>query len=135
MDIRELTAGIASNPALIDAAGRAGVNPDQAQSMLQGVLEHATAGGDVAGMAEGIAAKVGVQPDQVQQFLPCVMGLLQSHSQTAPAGVQGGLSGLVSSLQSSPLGGVLSGADPGQGGSIADKAMGLVKGLFGSPPS
>ena len=130
MDIREIVSGIGSSEALRDAAGRAGVDPAQAQTILQGILEHVNGGGDIAGMAEGIAGKAGVDPAQVQLFLPFVMGLLQGHSENASEGVQGVLSGLLGSLQGFPLGGMLAGFDAKKDGSIADEAIGLAKGLF-----
>ena len=130
MDIGEIVSGIGSSQALQDAAARAGVDPAQAQAILQGVLQHVNGGGDVSGMAEGIASKAGVDPAQVQQFLPSVMGLLQGHAENASEGVQGMLGGLLGSLQSSPLGGLLSGFDTNTDGSIADEALALGKGLF-----
>lgn len=131
MDIQEIVSGIGSSQALQDAAAKAGVDPSQAQSMLQGVLEHVNSGGEVEGMAEGVAAKIGVDPSMVQQFLPSVMGLLQGHSENASEGVQGVLGALINNLQGSSAGGVLSALDANKDGSIADEAMEMVKGLFG----
>ena len=126
MDIQEIMSGIGSSQALQDAAGKAGVDPAQAQSMLQGVLEHVSSGSPLEGMAEGVAGKVGVDPSLVQQFLPSILGLLQNHSANASEGVQGVLGGIIGSLQGSAAG-----AAPG-GASLADEAMGLAKGLFGN---
>jgi hypothetical protein len=39
------------------------------------------------------------------------------------------------SLQSSPIGGLLSGLDANKDGSIVDEALGMVKGLFGGKTS
>jgi hypothetical protein len=130
MDIQEIVAGIGASGALQDTAARLGMSPDQAQSALQGVLEHVSAGRPLEGMAENVAGRVGVDPAQVQQFLPSVMGLLQNHADNAGEGVQATLAGLMSSLQGSPFGGLLSGLDANKDGSIADEAIGLVKGLF-----
>jgi hypothetical protein len=131
MDIQQIVAGIGSNNALQTAAGKAGISPDQAQSALQGVLEHVSAGQPAEGMVESIAARAGIDPAQVQQFLPSILGVLQQHAANAPEGAQSGLSGLMSSLQGSPLGGLLAGLDANKDGSIVDDALGMVKGLFG----
>ena len=131
MDIQEIAAGIGSGQALQDVAGKLGLSPDQAQTALHGVLEHVSNGGPMEGMAEGVAARAGISPEQVQQFLPSVMGLLQGHSENASEGVQTALSGIMGSLQNSPLGGLLSGFDANKDGSVADEALGLAKGLFG----
>ena len=78
----------------------------------------------------GVAARAGVDPAQVHQFLPSVMGLLEGHSQNASAGVQGMLGGLMSSLQGSPMSGLLSGGGA-SGGGVASEVLGLAKGLLG----
>jgi hypothetical protein len=135
MDIQEIVAGIGSSSALRDAAGKIGISPDQAQSALQGVLEHVSAGNATEGMVENVAAKAGLDPTQVAQFLPSVLGLLQGHSANASEGVQTTLSSLMGSLQNLPLGGLLSGLDANKDGSLVDDAMGLVKGLFGGKHS
>lgn len=132
MDIQEIVAGIGSSSALQDVAGKIGITPDQAQTALQGVLQHVSAGESTEGMVDNVAAKAGIDPAQVQQFLPSIMGLLQGHAENASEGVQATLSGLMGSLQSSPLGGLLSGLDANKDGSIVDDALGMVKGLFGS---
>jgi len=131
MNIQDIVAGIGSSGALQEAAGRIGLSPEQAQSALQGVLEHVSAGRDTEGMVESVAARAGLDPAQVQQFLPGVMGLLQGHAATAPQDQQSALGGLLGSLQGSPLGGLLGGLDANKDGSVADEALGLVKGLFG----
>jgi hypothetical protein len=130
MDIQEIVAGIGASSALQDVAGKFGLSPDQAQSTLQGVLEHVSAGQPLDGMAESVAQRAGVDPAQVQQFLPNVMGLLQGHADNAGEGVHATLSGLISSLQNSAAGGLLSGLGANKDGSVADEAIGLVKGLF-----
>jgi hypothetical protein len=130
MDIQEIVAGIGASDALQNGAGKLGISTDQAQSTLQSVLEHVSSGQSLEGMAESIAGRVGLDPSQVQQFLPNVMGLLQGHADNAEEGVQNALGGLMSSLQGSPIGGLLSGLDGNGDGSIADEAVGLVKGLF-----
>lgn len=135
MDIQRVTSSIESSQGLKDAAGRAGLDPGQAGAILQGVIDHAAAGDGVEGMVSGIAEKVGIDPAQVQQFLPSVMGLLRQHSETAPAGAQEGLSGILSGLQSSPIAGLLSGFDRNKDGSVVDDAIGMVAGLFGKKPS
>ena len=131
MNIQEIVAGIGSSGALQEAAGRFGLSPDQAQSALQGVLEHVSAGQAGEGMAESVAARAGVDPAQVRKFLPSIMGLLQGHAAAAPEGQQSALAGLLGSLQGAGLGGLLSGLDANKDGSVADEALGLVKGLFG----
>jgi hypothetical protein len=132
MDIQEIAAGIGSSEALAQIAGKIGIDPAQAQTALQGILEHVTSGGQLEGVAEAVAAKAGIDPAQVQQFLPSVMGLVQGHADNASEGVQGMLGGLISSLQNVPAGSLLSGLDANHDGSVADDAIGLVKGLFGS---
>ena len=131
MDIQEIAAGIGSSGALQGVAAKLGMTPDQAQATLQGVLQQVSAGGSAEGVVEGVAAKTGVDPAQVQQFLPHVMGLLQGHADTAPQAAQTGLAGLMGSLQSSPLGGLLSGLDANKDGSIVDDALAMAKGLLG----
>ena len=133
MDIQEIVAGIGSSQALQDVAGRMGVPPEQAQAMLGGVLEHMAGDGPLEGMAETVAGRVGVEPAQVQAFLPAVMGLLQGHQANAAEGTAGVLGSLMSSLQGSAVGGLLSGLDANKDGSIVDEAVGLAKGLFGRP--
>lgn len=131
MNIQEIVAGIGSNSALQAAAGKAGISPDQAQAALQGVLEHVSAGQPADGVVESVAARAGIDPAQVQQVLPSILGALQQHAANAPEGAGGGLSGLLGSLQSSPLGGLLAGLDANKDGSVVDDALGMVKGLFG----
>jgi hypothetical protein len=131
MDIKEIAAGIGSSQALQDVAGKVGITPDQAQTALQGVMQHLSDGGPAEGMVESVAAKAGIDPSLVQKFLPNVMGLLQGHAENASEGVQSGLSGLMGSLQSSPFGGLLSGLDANKDGSVVDDALGMVKGMFG----
>lgn len=135
MDIREIVAGIGSSSALQSAAAKVGISPDQAQSALQGVLQHVSAGQPMEGMVETIAAKAGIDPAQVQQFLPSIMGLLQGHAENATEGVQATVTGLLGSLQGSPIGGLLSGLDANKDGSVVDDALGMVKGLFGGKPT
>jgi len=135
MDIQEIAAGIGASSALQEIAAKVGMTPDQAQTALQGVLQHVSAGGPMEGMVEGVAAKAGVDPALVQQFLPSVMGLLQGHAANATEGVQSTLGGLMGSLQNSPFGGLLSGLDANKDGSVVDDALGMVKGLFGGKGS
>jgi len=135
MDIQEIVNGIGSSSALQEAAAKVGISPDQAQSALQGVLHHVSAGQPLEGMIEGVAAKAGIEPAQVQRFLPSVMGLLQGHAENATEGVQATLSGLLGSLQGSPVGGLLSGLDANKDGSVVDDALGMMKGLFGGKPA
>lgn len=130
MDIREIVAGIGSSTALQEAAAKVGISPDQAQTALQGVLQHVSAGQPMEGMVQEIAAKVGIDPAQVQRFLPSIMGLLQGHADNASVGVQATLAG----LQGSPIGDLLSGLDANKDGSVVDDALGMVKGLFGGKP-
>jgi len=127
MDIQEIVAGIGSSDALKEVASRIGLNPDQAQVALQGVIEHVTAGQPLEGMVEGVAAKTGVAPDLVQQLLPNVMGLLQGHAENAEEGVQGMLGGLMESLHGSPAAGLLQQAEGKSGSGL----QGLIGGLFG----
>jgi hypothetical protein len=135
MDIQEIVAGVGSSSALREAAAKVGINPEQAQSALQGVLQHVSAGQPIEEMVESVAAKAGIDQAQVQQFLPSIMGLLQGHAENASEGVQATLSGLMGSLQSSPIGGLLSGLDANKDGSVVDDALGMVKGLFGGKPT
>jgi hypothetical protein len=135
MDIGEIVAGIGSSSALQDVAGKVGITPDQAQSALQSVLQQVSAGQSLDGMVENVAAKVGLDPAQVQQFLPSIMGLLQGHAENATDGVQTTLTSIMGSLQSSPIGGLLSGLDANKDGSVVDEALGMVKGLFGGKTS
>ncbi|MDP3659462.1 hypothetical protein [Phenylobacterium sp.] len=135
MDIQEIAAGIGSSQALRDVAGKLGISPEQAQTTLQGVLQHLSSGGQMESMVEGVAAKAGISAATVQQFLPSIMGLLQGHSENASEGVQAALTGVIGSLQGSPIGGLLSGLDANKDGSIVDDAMGMMKGLFGGKPA
>ena len=130
MDFQALLAGITSNPSLQDAAANVGVQPDQAQAMMHGVLDHVSTNGDLEGVAEAVAGRVGVSPAQVQQFLPVILGLLQNHAATAAPGQQAGLGGLLGSLQGGPMAGLLGSFDANQNGSVADEALGLAEGLF-----
>lgn len=125
MDLQSILSDIGGGQALQDAAAKIGVSPDDAQNMLSGVLEHATQGGGVEGMAEAVAGKAGVDPALVQQFLPQIMTLLQAHADGAPEGAQAGLGGLMGAV-----GGLLGGASSGQGGGLGG-LMGMAQGLFG----
>ncbi|MEP6968023.1 MAG: hypothetical protein ABI906_08065 [Pseudomonadota bacterium] len=113
MDIQEIVSGIASSQAFQDVASKVGVSPDQAQTMLHGVLDHVEAGGALESTAETVAAKAGIDPGLVQQFLPSVLPLLQGHAENASEGVQGVLGRMIGSV----------------GG--AEGLLGLAKGLFG----
>jgi hypothetical protein len=123
VDIQEIVAGIASSGAIKSAAARVGVDPAQAQSVLQGVMEHVDAGGNLEGMVESVAAKTGIDPATVQAFLPYVVPLLQRHAENAPEGFQGMLGGLVGSLR-----GTLGASGDNQ---ALNAAEGLLGGLFG----
>lgn len=131
MDIAEIASGIGASDALQQAAAKAGIDPSQAQAALQGVLEHVDANGSTEGLIEGVAAKAGLSPSLVQAFLPSVLGLLQGHAANASEGVQGVLGGIIGSLENTSAGSLLSGFDSNKDGSVADEALGLVKGLFG----
>jgi hypothetical protein len=123
MDLQAIAASTGGSDALTAAAGQAGLAPDQAQSVLQGVLEHAAEGGGAEGMVDAVAGKTGIDPAQIQAFLPQVMPLLQGHADGA--GDQGMLGGLLGSV-----GGLL-----GSGGGSAEGGgglLGLASGLFGN---
>ena len=98
MGLLDIVSGIASSGALQNAASQAGVDPDQAQTMLQGVLEHVNNGGAIEEAADAVAAKTGMDPSQVQQFLPQIQGLLQGHADNATGESQGLLGGLLGSF-------------------------------------
>lgn len=134
MDIQAILSGLAGGGSLQAAADQAGVEPGQAQALLQGVLEHVGGGGGLEGLVEAAAGRAGVDPGVAQQFLPMVMGLLQNHAAQAPDAAQGPLGELMGSLQGSPLAGLLGGAAAGQGGEggLLGEALGAAKGLFGS---
>ncbi len=116
MDLQSIATSIGGSDALTAAAGQAGLAPDQAQSVLQGVLEHASAGGGSEGLIDAVAGKTGLDPSQIQAFLPQVMPLLQGHADGAAAGDQGMLGGLLGSV-----GGLLGG-----GGGLLGLASGFV---------
>ena len=122
MNLQDIISQIGGGQALQDAAANSGVNPDDAQNMLGGILQHASDGGDPESMVEAVASKAGVDPSMVQQFLPQVLPLLQNHADNAPDGAQGALGGLMGSV-----GGLLGGASSGGGG-----LLGMAQGLFGS---
>ncbi|HEY2049602.1 MAG TPA: hypothetical protein VGH03_09675 [Caulobacteraceae bacterium] len=113
MDIREIVAGVTSSGMLGQAANQAGLNQDQAQDALHGVLEHFTNGGSMEGVAEVVAAKAGISQDQIQAFLPQVLPMLQAHSENAGEGVQSVIGGVLKSLTS--------------GGGLGDLAKGLFR--------
>jgi hypothetical protein len=122
MDLQGILSSIGGSDALTAAAGQAGLAPDQAQSVLQGVLEHVDAGGGAEGMVDAVAGKTGLDPSQIQAFLPQVMPLLQGHADGT--GDQGMLGGLLGSV-----GGLLGGGDrSADGGGL----LGLATGLFGA---
>ena len=129
MDIQEIVSGIGSSDALKGIADKLGLDPEQAQGALQGVIEHVSGGNPLEGMVEGVASKVGIDPAQVQQLLPSVLPLLQGHADNASEGVQGMLGGLLGSLQNSPIASLLGHGD-GQGEG-AEALQGLVGGLLG----
>jgi hypothetical protein len=120
MDLQGILSSIGGSDALTAAADQAGIAPDQAQSVLQGVLEHADSGGAPEGVVDAVAGKTGLDPAQIQAFLPQVMPLLQGHADAT--GDQGGLGGLLGSV-----GGLLGGGGASGGGGL----MGLAAGLFG----
>lgn len=129
MDIKEIAAGLGSSDALKEAAGKVGIDPAQAQNVVQGVLEHVTGGGGIEGLVASIAAKLGIDPGLIEKFLPHVMPLLQGHSENAAEGMQGMLGGLMGSV-----GGLLGAAAQGgaaEQGSAAGGALDMIKGLFG----
>ena len=127
MDIQEIVSGIGASRALQDVAANAGISPNQAQSAVQGLLEHVSAGQPHDSMVETLAARVGLDPSQVQQLLPNVLGLLGDHAQNANEGVQQALGGILGGLQGSPLSGLLAGIGGGDDGSAAS----ILGGLFG----
>ena len=99
MDIGGIVSQLESNGALHPAAQSAGVEPQQAGSILQGILEHFDGGGAPEEMAESVASRVGVSPQQVEALLPQVMPLLEGHAQST-GDSQPGLGGLLGSLRS-----------------------------------
>jgi len=114
MDINDILSSLGSSGALQDAAGQAGVTPDQAQSMLSGVLDHAQSGGAMDAVGDAVAAKTGLDPATVNQFLPIAAQLLQGHADAT--GDQSG------------LGGILGALGGGGGGGL----LGMAAGLFGA---
>jgi hypothetical protein len=99
MSLLDIISGIASGPGLQDAAEKAGVDPETAQGLLQGVLEHVQGGGGLDDAAGAIAAKTGIDPSQVQQFLPQIANLLQGHADNAGEGGGGLLGGLLGAFR------------------------------------
>lgn len=95
MSLLDIISGIGAGPGLQDVAAKAGVDPETAQGLLQGVLEHVHGGGALDDAAGAVAAKTGVDISQVQQFLPKLAGLLQQHAGGAPEGIAGILGGLL----------------------------------------
>jgi len=77
MDLQGILSSIGGSDALTAAAGQAGLAPDQAQSVLQGVLEHAAGGGGADGVIDAVAGKTGLDPSQIQAFLPQVIEMLK----------------------------------------------------------
>ena len=116
MDINDILSALGSSGALQKAASAAGVSPDDAQTMLSGVLDHAQSGGAMDAVGDAVAAKTGLDPATVNQFLPMAAQLLQGHADAT--GDQSGLSGLL---------GALGGGGEGGGG-----LLGMAAGLFGS---
>jgi hypothetical protein len=98
MELGNLLSGLRGNPALSQAADQAGLDPGQAHSALQGVVEHVCGGGRVEEAADAVAARVGVSPEQVQALLPQVLPLLQGHAADASGDAQGELGGLIGRL-------------------------------------
>ena len=98
MDIGGIVSQLESNGALHPAAQSAGVQPQQAGSILQGVLEHFDRGGAPEGMVASVASRVGVSPQQVEALLPQVLPLLEGHAQST-GGSAPGLGGLLGSLR------------------------------------
>jgi hypothetical protein len=123
MAIADIASGIGASDALKKAAAKAGMDPEEAQATLQGVIEHVTQNGSTEQMIETVAARTGVDPSKIKSFLPNVTGLLQGHADAAPEGVRSMLSGIIVSLTS--------GLDKNKDGSIADEAVEFAKGLFG----
>ncbi len=83
MGYHDITAGLQASQALKDAASRAGLEPAQAGAILEGLFDYAAQGRGAEGALEGIAEKAALQPAQVRQFLPMVLGLLQTAPQEA----------------------------------------------------
>jgi hypothetical protein len=126
MDLQGLLSSIGGSDALNAAASQAGMEPDQAHSALQGVLEHLSTGGAAEGVVDAVAAKTGLDPSQIEAFLPQVMPLLQGHADAA-GGDQSGMSGLLGAAAGMLGGGGGGDAAASGGGGL----MGLVSGLFG----
>ena len=98
MDTRKIAADLGSNQALTDAAAKAGIRPEQAEAVVQTVLEEARQGGHSGQLPEKVAGKLGLSTSQIQSFLPQVMPLLQAHATTLPAGAQSELGEVVSAV-------------------------------------
>src|SRR5450432_820142 len=106
MDIQRIMAATGSSGALAEAAEKAGIDPGQARSVFQGVLEHVGGGGGIVGCVSAVAAKTGIAPEQVEAFLPQVMPLVMGHAANDPQGAKEILGAFLSSAGGSPGGGL-----------------------------
>ncbi|MFM8375616.1 MAG: hypothetical protein ACKN9P_06095, partial [Phenylobacterium sp.] len=60
MDLNDIIAGVAKNPALADTIGKLGIDPAMAQNALGGVLSQLSQGQDVSQIAAGVAETSGL---------------------------------------------------------------------------
>jgi hypothetical protein len=127
MDLNDIIAGVAKNPALAETIGNLGIDPAMAQAALGGVLSQLSQGQDVSKIAASVAESSGLDVSQILALLPGVVAALQGH-----AGGAGGdiVTGLLSKLQGGQFGDVLAMLDTNKDGSVVDDALNLVKGLF-----
>lgn len=125
MDLNDIIAGVARNPALAETIGKMGIDPAMAETALNGVLSQLSQGRDVSQIAAGVAETSGLDVSQVLALLPGVVTALQGH--------EGGgdlVAGLLGKLQGGQFGDVLAMLDANKDGSVVDDALNLVKGLF-----
>lgn len=142
-DPKELLNKVGGADLVKNLSDKVGVGAEQAQDIAHDLLAKAQeAGGGLLDNAEAVAAKFGIPVEKVNEIAGGLGNTLQEKAGELGEMATGALSGVMAKLNEGPLGGLMKGLDKdgdgnplndivGGAGDLADKAKGMLGGLFG----
>lgn len=142
-DVKGLLDKVGGNDLVKGLSEKVGVGAEQAQGIAHDLLAKAQeTGSGLVDNAEAIAQKFGVPVEKVQEIAGGLGDTLKEKAADLGEMAQGALGGVMAKINESPIGNVLKGLDKdGDGnplndlgnvaGDLADKAKGMLGGIFG----
>ncbi len=143
LDVKGLLDKVGGNDLVKGLSEKVGVGAEQAGNIAHDLLAKAQeTGSGLVDNAEEIAQKFGVPVEKVQEIAGGLGNSIKEKAADLGEMASGAFGGLMSKINESPLGGVLKGLDKdgdgnplndltGAAGDLADKAKGMLGGIFG----